>query len=108
MFTMDMVPKCVNALLKKSGITIHDVDLFVFHQASKLVIDNLIRRLDLPPDKVFINYGTIGNTVSASIPIAMKQAIEGGKMHKGDQVMLVGFGVGYSWGACMVKYGGDS
>jgi 3-oxoacyl-[acyl-carrier-protein] synthase-3 len=108
MFTMDMVPKCVNTLLKKSGITIHDVDLFIFHQASKLVIDNLIRRLDLPPDKVFTNYETIGNTVSASIPIAMKQAIEGGKMHKGDDVMLVGFGVGYSWGACMLKYGGDS
>ena len=108
MFTMNMVPKCVNALLKKSGITIQDVDLFIFHQASKLVIDNLIRRLDLPSDKVFTNYETIGNTVSASIPIAMKQAIEVGKMHKGDDVMLVGFGVGYSWGACMLKYGGDS
>jgi 3-oxoacyl-[acyl-carrier-protein] synthase III len=108
MFAMDMVPKCVNALLKKSGITSHDVDLFIFHQASKLVIDNLIRRLDLPPDKVFTNYETIGNTVSASIPIAMKQAIEKGKLHTGDNVMLVGFGVGYSWGACMLKYGGDS
>ena len=108
MFTMDMVPKCVNALLKKSGITRHDVDLFIFHQASKLVIDNLIRRLDLPTDKVFTNYETIGNTVSASIPIAMKQAIEEGKLRTGDHVMLVGFGVGYSWGACMLKYGGDS
>ena len=108
MFTMDMVPKCVNTLLEKSGITTHDVDLFIFHQASKLVIDNLVRRLDLPYDKVFTNYETIGNTVSASIPIAMKQAIEGGKMHKGDNVMLIGFGVGYSWGACMLTYGGDS
>jgi 3-oxoacyl-[acyl-carrier-protein] synthase III len=108
MFTMNMVPKCVNALLEKSEITIHDVDLYIFHQASKLIIDNLIRRLKIPPDKVFINYETIGNTVSASIPIAMKQAIEEGKMHKGDNVMLVGFGVGYSWGACMLKYDGES
>lgn len=108
MFTMDMVPKCINALLKKSEITIENVDMFIFHQASKLVIDNLIRRLELLPEKVFTNYETIGNTVSASIPIAMKQAIEEGKMRKGDHVMLVGFGVGYSWGACMLKYGGDA
>jgi len=76
MFTMDLVPKCVNALLKKSGITIHDVDLFIFQQTSKLVIDNLVRRLGLPPDKVFTNYETIGNTVSAFIPIAVNQLLK--------------------------------
>src|SRR3989338_5733302 len=75
MFTMDTVPKCVNALLNKSGKNINNIDLFVFHQASKLVIDNIIRHLNLPVEKVFINCQEVGNTVSASIPIALKDAI---------------------------------
>lgn len=106
MFTMDMVPKCVNALLKEAGKTINDIDLFIFHQASKLVIDNIIRHLNLPVEKVYINYHKIGNTVSASIPIALKYAVDEKRLKKGDQVMLVGFGVGYSWGACLIQWNG--
>lgn len=105
MFTMEKAPECVTALLKKSGKTISDIDCFVFHQASKLVIDNIVRRLELPEEKVFRNYTLIGNTVSASIPIALKDAVSGKKIKKDDLVMLVGFGVGYSWGGCLVKWG---
>ena len=104
MFTMDMVPKCVTALLEKCEKTISDIDLFVFHQASKLVMDNIIRRLELPEEKVFVNYHRVGNTVSASIPIALKDAVDEKRLKKGDQVMLVGFGVGYSWGACLLHW----
>ena len=107
MFTMEMVPKCVNALLAKGGVTIPDIDLFVFHQASKLVMDNIVRRLDLPEEKVFMNYSRIGNTVSASIPIALKDAVEQKRLKKGDLIMLVGFGVGYSWGGCLIKWEGE-
>ncbi len=104
MFTMDMVPKCVDALLNKANINIEEIDLFVFHQASKLVIDNIIRRLELPKDKVFTNYQNIGNTVSASIPIALSDAVKAKRLKNGAQVMLVGFGVGYSWGGCIVRW----
>ncbi len=104
MFTMDMVPKCVDALLIKANLNIEDIDLFVFHQASKLVIDNIIRRLDLSEDKVFTNYQDIGNTVSASIPIALSDAVKAKCLNDGDQLMLVGFGVGYSWGGCIVRW----
>lgn len=104
MFTMDRVPKCVTALLKKSKKTIHDIDLFVFHQASRLVIDNIIRRLKLPKEKVFTNIENVGNTVSASIPIVLKDAVCGGYLHENDWVMLIGFGVGYSWGACLMQW----
>lgn len=104
MFTMDAVPKCVNSLLGKANKTIDDVDLFVFHQASKVVLDNIIRRLDIPKDKVFKNYSKIGNTVSASIPIALKDAVNAKKLKKGDRIMLVGFGVGYSWGGCFLEW----
>lgn len=105
MFTMDMVPKCVMSLLEKSKKMLKDIDLFVFHQASKLVMDNIIRRLELPEEKVFSNLDRVGNTVSASIPIALKDAVEAGRLQEGDQVMLLGFGVGYSWGGCLMQWG---
>lgn len=106
MFTMGKVPACVTALLDKAGKKIGDIDHFVFHQASKLVIDNIVRRLELPEEKVFRNYQMIGNTVSASIPIALKDASMRGEIKKDDLVMLIGFGVGYSWGGCLIKWSG--
>jgi len=107
MFTMDMVPKCVSFLLDKSGKSIKDIDLFIFHQASQVVMDNIIRRLELPKEKVFINCSDIGNTVSASIPIALKDASDQKLLKKGDLIMLVGFGVGYSWGGCLIQWEED-
>ena len=105
MFTMSMVPKNVWNVLDRAGKSMEDVDLFVFHQASKLVLDNIARHLQIPSEKLFTNYQNIGNTVSATIPIALKDACDQGRLKKGDTVMLVGFGVGYSWGSCLVEWG---
>ncbi|MFA5974927.1 MAG: ketoacyl-ACP synthase III [Elusimicrobiota bacterium] len=105
LFTMDMVPKCVESLLQKSGKTLDQIDLFIFHQASRIVLENIERRLSLPPEKVYSNLSRVGNTVSASIPMALKDAAAEGRLREGDTVMLVGFGVGYSWGACLVQWG---
>jgi 3-oxoacyl-[acyl-carrier-protein] synthase-3 len=104
LFTMRVVPSCVNKLLDRAGLTIENIDLFVFHQASKLVIDNLVRAMKLDQHKVFTNFENIGNTVSASIPIALKDAESHGRLKEGDTVMLVGFGVGLSWGATLIKW----
>lgn len=104
MFTMDSVPKTVQAVLKKAGKTINDIDLFIFHQASKVVMDNISRRLNIPQEKIFSNNSLIGNTVSASIPIALKDATIQGRLKKGNQILLVGFGVGYSWGSCLAQW----
>ncbi|MES2330091.1 MAG: ketoacyl-ACP synthase III [Bacteroidota bacterium] len=104
MFTMDMVPKSVSALLSASGKSMGDIDLFIFHQASFLVLSNIQRRLQIPDNKIFNNIENIGNTVSATIPIALKQAADAGIAKKGHTIMLVGFGVGYSWGSCIIKY----
>jgi len=104
MFTMATIPKCVTALLDKAGIKIGEINLFIFHQASKLVMDSIIRRLELPEEKVFVNYQKVGNTVSASIPIALKDALDEKRLKNGDKVMLIGFGVGYSWGGCLVNW----
>ena len=104
LFTMNVVPNSIQKLLEQSSLTLEDVDLFVFHQASKLVIDNLVKKLSLNEEKVFTNYGSIGNTVSATIPIALKDAVTQGRLKNGDRVMVVGFGVGLSWGATLINW----
>ena len=104
MFSMSEVPKSVKNLLHKARKKIDDIDLFIFHQASKVVMDNIIRRLNLPDEKVFCNYTSVGNTVSASIPIALKDAFNQGVLKNQKLVMVVGFGVGYSWGATLIKW----
>ena len=104
LFTLSSVPACINMLLDKSNLKIEDIDLFVFHQASKVVLENLIRTMSLDKDKVFINLKYVGNTVSASIPIALKDAETQGRLKNGDTIMLVGFGVGLSWGATLTTW----
>ena len=104
LFTMRAVPLCISKLLDRTKLTLENIDLFVFHQASKLVIENLIRTMSLDKDKVFTNFENIGNTVSASIPIALKDAETQGRLKEGDTVMLIGFGVGLSWGATLIRW----
>ena len=104
LFTMKVVPDSVHKLLKRAALTLGDVDLIVFHQASKFVIDNLIRRLSLDEKKVFTNYESVGNTVSATIPIALRDAVLQGRLRDGDTVLIVGFGVGLSWGATLIRW----
>ncbi len=103
-FTISKIPKLVKETLSKNNLLINDIDLFVFHQASKLVLDTLKKNLNIPDDKIYNNYDKVGNTVSASIPIALKDANDDGFLHKGQKVMLVGFGVGLSWGACIINF----
>jgi 3-oxoacyl-[acyl-carrier-protein] synthase-3 len=104
LFTMRVVPSCINKLLDRANLTLANIDLIVFHQASKLVIENLVRTMSLDKEKVFTNFENIGNTVSASIPIALKDAEVQGRLKDGDTVMLVGFGVGLSWGATLINW----
>ena len=106
MFTMNKAPLCVKELLAKAGKDISDIDFFIFHQASKVVIDNIVRILALDKSKVYRGYEKTGNTVSASIPIALKQAHEERRIKDGALIMLVGFGVGYSWGANLMRWEG--
>ncbi len=104
MFTLSKVPLLVNSLLAKANKSISEVDYFAFHQASKVVLDNIARQLEIPQKKCLSNIENIGNTVSASIPILLKDASLSKQIKKGDLVMLVGFGVGYSWGACLLEW----
>jgi 3-oxoacyl-[acyl-carrier-protein] synthase-3 len=91
-------------ILKRNQFKIEDIDLFVFHQASKLALESLTKILKIDPDKVFINIDKVGNTVSASIPIALKDAQQEKKIKNGDKVLCAGFGVGLSWGTCIFQF----
>ena len=103
-FISKNVSKQISYLLEKNKLKTDDIDLFIFHQASKLTLDSLMKSLKLKEDKVFVNLQDIGNTVSASIPIAIKDAEQKGKLKRGDLILLSGFGVGLSWGSILMKY----
>ncbi len=103
-FTLNRVPQTILTNLKKSNLSIKDIDLFIFHQASKLVIDNLSKKLNIPSDKMYNNYNKIGNTVSPTIPIALKEAENKKLLKNNDLIMMIGFGVGYSWGSCIIRW----
>ena len=98
------VPEQIRNLLRKNSLLIENIDFFGFHQASKLTLDSLIKALKIDSKKAFSNLELIGNTVSASIPIALKQAEEQGVLKRGNLVILAGFGVGLSWGSALLKY----
>ena len=103
-FISNTVPVQIKDLLQRNNIDISKIDFYGFHQASKLTLDSLIKALGLDPDKVYINLGDKGNTVSASIPILLKDAIDSSRLKKGDLMLLSGFGVGLSWGSILMKY----
>jgi 3-oxoacyl-[acyl-carrier-protein] synthase-3 len=101
-FALKIVPPMMGELLEKSGLTKDDIDLYIFHQANGFMLKVLRRKLKLPEEKFFIWMEDVGNTVSATIPIALKEAMKAGKAKKGDKVLLAGFGIGYSWSATVV------
>ncbi|MDE3165509.1 MAG: ketoacyl-ACP synthase III [Acidobacteriota bacterium] len=103
-FTLKVVPPMVGALLERAGVRQDEVDLYVFHQANQYMLDHLRKRLKIPPEKFQVALADCGNTVSATIPIALHRAGAEGRLHSGALVMLVGFGVGYSWGATLVRW----
>jgi 3-oxoacyl-[acyl-carrier-protein] synthase-3 len=103
-FTLKVVPDTVERLLSVAEAKIGDVQLFIFHQANRYMLDHLRKKLALPAERFFVSMSHCGNTVSCSIPIALKDAIESGRIANGDRVMLVGFGVGYSWGGTLIRW----
>ena len=90
--------------LAQAGLSVQDVDLVVPHQANLRIIKAVGRALKVAPEKVFINVQEYGNTGSASVPIALAQAHEQGRIHPGDIVLLTSFGAGFHWGAVVIRF----
>ena len=96
------VPSSVREMLARNGLSIDDIDLFVFHQASQVALDSLSAALRIPAAKMVYDLADIGNLVSASIPVALSRALESGRAKPGQRALLCGFGVGLSWGNALV------
>jgi 3-oxoacyl-[acyl-carrier-protein] synthase-3 len=102
-FSLKEVPKAADTLLLKAGKSKEDIDFFVLHQANKFMLEALRKKLRVPEEKLPITMGDCGNTVSSTIPIALFKLIRQGRLMHGQRLMLVGFGVGYSWAACLLN-----
>ena len=104
-FATTVIPKATEAVIQKAGWVLTDLALVIPHQANNRIIESAARRLNLPLDRFFNNLDRYGNTSSASIPIALCEAIAEGRVKAGDRLVLVGFGAGLTWAAAAVEWG---
>lgn len=103
-FTLETVPPLMKSLLAKSGIEKADVDYYVFHQANKYMLNTIRKVCGIPADRFYMDLEDTGNTVSSTILIGLKECLRAGKILPGMEVMACGFGVGLSYGACMLHF----
>ncbi len=104
-FTLEAVPLLVADTLQKNSMQQADIDLFVFHQANKYILNFLRKKIKIEDEKFYYYIENVGNTVSSTIPIALYEAKKGNKLT--GNILLAGFGVGYSWGGVTLKYDND-
>lgn len=103
-FAVRVMGSATERVLEKAGLSKEDVDFFVPHQANVRIIQSAMQRLDLPPEKCVINVDRYANTSAASIPLALVEAVEEGRINEGDKVLMVGFGGGLTWGASVMVW----
>lgn len=102
-FTLETVPTLMDQILKKNKLSKDEIDYYVFHQANKFMLNTIRKVCVLPKDKFYVDLEYTGNTVSSTILIGLKECINSGTIHSGMKVMITGFGVGLSWGGCILK-----
>ncbi len=103
-FAISTVPRVIQSLLAKLSLSMADIDLFLFHQANKYMIDYLLKKLKIPADKTHMYLENIGNTSGSTIPLLLADAWRTGKLRPGAKVLAIGFGVGLSWGATVIRW----
>lgn len=103
-FTTSAVPQLINECLRVNSLSLDEIDIFIFHQANKYMLEFIRRKMNIPKEKFIINMEETGNTVSSTIPISMKLAIKNGLLKKGMKVLIAGFGVGYSSSASVLIF----
>ena len=104
-FAVQIIVNSIRQTLETARMTVDDLDLFIPHQANVRIIDAAAKQLGLPPEKVFTNVERYGNTSAASIPLALVDAIEEGRLRPGDNVAMCGFGAGLTWGTAIFQWG---
>lgn len=103
-FATRRVPQCIEEALSDAGLTVPDIDLFVLHQANARIIDAVAKRLHADREKFPTNLERVGNLSSASIPVLLDELHKQGKLHRGDRIVLAGFGAGLTIGACVMTW----
>jgi 3-oxoacyl-[acyl-carrier-protein] synthase III len=91
-------------VLAQCGLSVEDVDVYVPHQANVRIIDHAVAKLGIPEERVVVNVDRYGNTSSASIPLALADALAEGRVHKGDTVLMTGMGAGLTWGSAVMEW----
>jgi 3-oxoacyl-[acyl-carrier-protein] synthase III len=104
--TRQLADSASNAL-RDAGLGVDDIDQFVFHQANLRIIESVQKQLGIPGEKLFINIEKYGNTSAASVPMALVEAVAAGRVKRGDRVLMVAFGAGYTAGAAVLEWTAD-
>lgn len=103
-FATRVMAEATQSVVKRAGWSLDQIDLFIPHQANARIIESAAKSLKVAPEKFFVNLQHYGNTSAASIPIALCEAIDAGKIAPGDRVVMVGFGAGLTWAACAIEW----
>lgn len=103
-FAVDIIPRCIQAVLDKAGLSLSEVQHVVCHQANSRIIDFVVKRLGEDPAKFYQNMQRYGNTSAASIPLALDEMLEQGLILPGQNVLCVGFGAGLTWGGTLLRF----
>ena len=103
-FASRVMTSSIEKVLEMAGLDMSDIALIIPHQANIRIIESAIKRFNLDPDKVFVNVQRYGNTSSASIPIALVEAVQSGRIQKGDNIIVVAFGAGLTYGASLIRW----
>ncbi len=103
-FACDIIPRIINGLLGKTGLSLEDIDHVVCHQANARIIRHVIRAMHAPEEKFYMNMEKLGNISAASIPVALNEMHEKGIIKEGEKLILAGFGGGLTWGGCIISY----
>jgi len=103
-FATQVVAESAGRVLERCGLTVADIDLFVPHQANLRIIERAVKKLGISKEKVYTNLQRYGNTSCASIPLCLNEARAEGRLKDGDVVLLMGFGAGLTWGACLLEW----
>ncbi|MCC5616028.1 beta-ketoacyl-ACP synthase 3 [Nostoc sp. CHAB 5836] len=104
-FAVQKVPEIIDKALFKANISVDQIDWLVLHQANQRIIDAVAQRLNIPEHKIISNLAQYGNTSAASIPLALDEAVQEGKIKPNDIVATSGFGAGLTWGAAIFRWG---
>lgn len=103
-FATRSMQELIETAVERNGISIADLDLVVPHQVNSRIIDTVLRKIDLPADKIYLNLQRYGNTSAASVPMALHEASEEGRVESGNLVLLVAFGAGLTWGYNLIRW----